>query len=347
MSTTTTYKSWVLNEYVKGELNKNNFRLVEQPLPKDIPTNHVLIRTLYVGFEPAMRPSISLGKSYREPHPLNTPMWAFGIGVVAESKSSRYKRGQKVVGMLDWSEYTVLPEKEVWPYDADVGLQHLSALSAPGVAAHVGLVAVANVKKGDVVLVSAAAGATGSVAIQVAKAVGASRVIGIASKSKCQSVLDNGADACVDYTSPNFESDLRKATNRKVNVYFDNVGGKILDAALPCMAMFGRVALCGMIAEYNKIGADAAEKFGIKNLIVAVSQSLTLRGYVVVKGLTPDDDLRRANRELTQWIKEGKIKARWVNLSPSPPQSLGPMPYSHLGHLQHLRLSPARYRALS
>lgn len=216
-----TYRAWVLNEYARGPMNDNTFKLVEQKMPdvNNLPESHVLIKVQYIGLEPAMRPSISLGKSYREPQPLGQPMWAYGIGKVVASTDPKVQVGSQVVGKVDMQEYALLdsrPPRSVSPYDPRVGLDHLSALGPPGLAAWFGLVDVAKIKAGDVVVVSAAAGATGSIVVQLAKAYGASRIIGIASKAKCQSVVDIGADACLDYNSETFVDDLKKATEEKV-----------------------------------------------------------------------------------------------------------------------------------
>lgn len=245
-------RAWVLNEYAKGPINDNTFKLKESPLPdvNNLPNNHILVKVLRLAFEPAMRPSVSLDKSYREPHPLHTPMWALGIGLVVGSNSKNYAVGIKVAGLLDMQEYALIDTtKPIFgPYEDAIGLEHISTLGPAGKAAHLGLFHTAQMQKGDVVLVSAAGGATGSVVVQLARGAGASKVIGIASKSKCDWVVKTaGADACLDYTSPDFESKLHKVTEDKVNVYFDNVGGPVTDAALGCMARQGRIAVCGAI----------------------------------------------------------------------------------------------------
>jgi len=177
-------------------------------------------------------------------------MWAIGIGEVVASNSDAFKVGSKVTGLLNMQEYALINVKAsmIRPYEEDIGLEHISGLSVAGKAAHIGLFEIGQCKKGDVVLVSAAAGATGMVVVQLAKAAGASRVIGVASKSKCDSVVENGADVCLDYGSATFTKDLRQATEEKVNVYFDNTGGPITDAALVCMATGGRIAVCGAIS---------------------------------------------------------------------------------------------------
>lgn len=264
-------------------------------------------------------------------------MWAYGVGVVvASSSSSTHPVGSKVVGQLSWSQYALVDASSMRPYNEQIGLQHLSSLGAPGLAAHVGLFHNVGLKKGEVLLVSGAAGATGTVVspksirrgletsrltelfqsqvVQLAKAIGASRIIGIASKSKCQSVIDNGADACLDYSSPSFEEDLIKATDRKVDVFFDNVGGPVLDAALVCMARQGRISVCGAISGYQNIGGDKSQAYGLKNSTMILRSVLNVKGFIILPPYTPMEEIGKAANELGKFVLEGKVKTRSVVL---------------------------------
>jgi NADPH-dependent curcumin reductase CurA len=156
-------KAWVLNEYAKGPVTDNTFKLKEVPITdaEKLPADNVLVKVLRLAMEPAMRPSVSEGKSYRPPHPLGETMWAIGIGEVVASKSDKYAVGSKVAGLLNMQEYAVVNANAIQPYDEKIGLEHLSGVSVAGKAAHIGLFHVGEFAKGDVVLVSAAAGATG------------------------------------------------------------------------------------------------------------------------------------------------------------------------------------------
>ncbi|UZJ53184.1 hypothetical protein CBS101457_002504 [Exobasidium rhododendri] len=302
-------KAWVLNEYAKGPVNDSTFKLKELPLPdtENLPKNNVLVKVLRLAMEPAMRPSVSEGKSYRPPHPLGETMWAIGIGEVVASNSNAFAVGSKVTGLLNMQEYALVDAGSIKPYEEKIGLEHLSGLSVAGKAAHIGLFHVGECKKGDVVLVSAAAGATGQAVVQMARAAGASRVIGIASKAKCDSVVKAGADLCLDYGSPNFAEELRKATEEKVNVYFDNTGGPITDAALVCMATFGRIAVCGAISEYQNMGgADNDVYHGIKNWRYVLTSELTIRGFIC--GKVSQQAMKDADEGLRQFIIDGKVK---------------------------------------
>lgn len=307
-----TYKAWFLNDYAKGPINENTFRLVDQPMPdvNNLKPNHILVRTQRVAMEPSMRPSISLGKSYREPHPLSDPMWAFGIGEIVASTSDAYPVGRQVAARTEMQEYVLIDVSQPGAanlVDPRVGLEYLSGLGAPGRAAYWGLVEVGKVTKDDVVLVSAAGGATGQVVTQIAKAIGAKRVIGIASKGKRQAVLDAGADECLDYGASDFAEQLRKVTEEQVTLYFDNTGGPITDAALGCMAPHGRMIICGSIGDYQRIGSDDKSGYhGMKNWRYILTMRLTVQGFTI-PDCTPQEH-RRTTEQLAGYIAQGKVK---------------------------------------
>lgn len=211
-----------------------------------------------------------------------------------------------VFSMMSMSEYVVLDGNapNLREVDPKMGKQYLSILAPPGLAAHVGLFDVAKLTKGDVVMVSSAAGATGGLCVQMAKKVGAAKIIGIASSRKCQSVIDNGADECIAYNEEGFEEKLKKATEGKVSVYFENVGGHVLDAALPCMAPFGRIAVCGMIADYDRLGSD--EGFNaVKNLRYVLTARLRMEGFICAQ--RGEKALNTALKELAEWAAEGTL----------------------------------------
>lgn len=148
--------------------------------------------------------------------------------------------------------------------------------------------------------------------VQLAKAAGASKIIGVASKSKCQSVVDNGADVCLDYGASSFEEDLIKATERKVDVFFDNVGGLVLDAALVCMAKQGRISVCGAISGYQNIGGDKSQVYALKNHTMILRSVLTVKGFIVMPPFTSQEELGKAVAELGKAVIEGKVKTRSV-----------------------------------
>lgn len=192
-------------------------------------------------------------------------MSAFGVGQVIESKSSKFSKGNLVLGSINWSEYSVLPAAALSLVEkvGDLSETHfLGALGLTGVTAYYGLQVVRTGAE-DAVVVSGAAGATGSMVVQIAKKIlGCKKVIGIAgTDEKCRWVESLGADVCINYKSASFKKELKAATDGYVEVYFDNVGGEILDLMLGRMKQFGRIAACGAISNYNNI----TDAYGIKN----------------------------------------------------------------------------------
>lgn len=232
-------------------------------------------------------------------------MGARGIAEVVESKSSKFPKGSLVVASTNWSEYNVLNEAACSPVQqvGDLSPTHfLGALGLTGLTAYYGL-QVVRAGPDDVVVVSGAAGATGSMVVQIAKhMLGCKKVIGIAgTDDKCKWVESLGADACLNYKSSSFKEELKKATEGFVQVYFDNVGGEILDLMLGRMARFGRVAACGAISGYN----NTSDAYGIKNWFEVITQRIEIRGFIV---LDAGAKIPQLVSELTQAYKDGKLK---------------------------------------
>lgn len=236
-------------------------------------------------------------------------MRSYVIAEVIESNVASLKKGQLVMGSLGWTEYAVVGEKEVRPIAADekAGIRpthFIGALGGPGLTAYYGLIDVAKATASDTIVVSGAAGATGSMVVQIAKhIVGCKRVIGIAGGAqKCKWVESLGADVCIDYKSPTFVSDLKKATEGFVEVYFDNVGGDILDLMLTRIKRHGRIAACGAVATYNRMGES-----GIKNWFEIIVNRIEVKGFIVTDAI----ESGKAGpwiQELIKNVKEGKIQ---------------------------------------
>jgi NADPH-dependent curcumin reductase CurA len=236
-------------------------------------------------------------------------MRAFGIAEVVTSNSDSLKPGQLVSTITNWAEYVVLDASACRPIQPDekMGLRathFVGALGGPGLTAYYGLVEVAGAKAGDTVVVSGAAGATGNMVVQIAKhIVGAKRVIGIAGgDKKCRWVESLGADVCVDYKSPSFKEDLIKATDGFAEVYFDNVGGEILDLMLTRMKRYGRIAACGSIATYNDPGSQ-----GIKNWFEIITNRIEIKGFIVTDAVEAGK-APAIVKAIVDKVKEGKIK---------------------------------------
>ncbi|KAH7015880.1 hypothetical protein EDB80DRAFT_833104 [Ilyonectria destructans] len=282
-------RTWAIRHKPTGlpELSGDNatfaLRSVElPPLQKD----QVLVKALYYSNDPAQRgwidPGIPKERLYVPPVDVGQPMRARGLGQVIESTSVKIVEGAIVRGNVDWREYTILDAESVYVVQPSPSLNithYLGALGNTGMTAYYGLVVVSEACKGDRIVVSGAAGATGSMVVQIAKKiVGADNVIGIAgSDEKCRWVEELGADKCLNYKSPNFERDLHEATNAGVDIYYDNVGGEILDMMLARMSRNGRIAACGAISGYN-----SSSPCVLKNYFQIISMRLQIRGFIVL-----------------------------------------------------------------
>ena len=234
-------------------------------------------------------------------------MRARSVAEVVESKSSRFRKGDKVLASTGWAEYSVLGAKECQICEDIPNLSvthYLGAFGSPGLTAYYGLKSIARAGEGDTVVISGAAGAVGSMAVQIAKKMlGCKKVIGLAgSDGKCKWVESLGANVCLNYKKPGFQEELLKATDGFIDVFFDNVGGDILDLMLTRMKRGGRVAACGAIADYNR-----SEKTGLKNWHEIISNRIEIKGFIILdffaEGKAPE-----AIKELVTAAKEGKIK---------------------------------------
>lgn len=290
----------------RGEPSLENFELVqtETPTPGD---GEVAVRNSFLSVDPYMRGRMNDVKSYLPPFEVGQPMDGGAVGEVVESRTRDLAVGDTVLHMKGWREYATGKAGEFRKVDAAVASpsQYLGALGTTGFTAWIGLVDIAQLKEGDVVFVSGAAGAVGSVAGQIAKLRGASRVIGSAgSDEKVSYVLDElGFDAAFNYRTSPVREQLRDAAPGGIDVYFDNVGGEHFEAALSALRPFGRVAMCGAISLYNATEAPP----GPRNLPMAIGKRLTLRGFIV------SDHFQRMGefvQEVGGWLREGRLHYR-------------------------------------
>jgi NADPH-dependent curcumin reductase len=265
----------------------------------------VLIKTEYLSIDPAMRGWMNEGKSYIKPVEINEVMRALGIGQVINSGSEHFKTGDWVSANLGVQEYATLPEKEVSPIDI-TGFEppaYLGTLGMSGLTAYFGILDTGAPVAGETVVVSGAAGAVGSVVGQIAKIKGC-KVIGIAGgKDKCDYVVNElGFDACIDYKEGSLRKNLKEVCPDGVDVYFDNVGGEILDTLLTLINKKARIVICGAISQYN---ATALQ--GPKNYLSLLVNRAKMEGIVVF------DNYKRYPEAIEQmkiWIKEGKLAAK-------------------------------------
>lgn len=299
---------WRLRTRPEGMVSEANFEFVEEPVPEPA-EGQVLVRNLYLSFDPAMRGWMEDVKSYVPPVQIGEVMRASAVGQVLRSRHADFAEGDLVTGLFGWQEFALCDPQRGGALGAPAKLPPgaapelaLSVLGATGLTAYFGMLEIGELRQGDAVLVSGAAGATGSVAAQIARLRGASKVVGIAGGSrKCAWLRDEaGLDAAIDYRAGSVPRRLREEFPQGVDLFFDNVGGEILDAALLNMAERGRVVLCGAISQYN------AEKLppGPRNYMQIVIRRLTLRGFIVI------DHMKRAPQavaELARWVAEGGI----------------------------------------
>lgn len=308
-------QQWLLNAHPDGlpTYNGSNptFKKTETELPP-LKADQILVKAKYYSNDPAQRGWIDKyedeSRLYVPPVHIGDVMRSWAIAEVVESQSDKFKAGDLVSGVTNWTEYAVLDAKGVQrcgPLPGNAPVTHyLGALGLTGLTAYIGLLAVAKATKDDIVIVSGAAGATGSMVVQIAKKiVGCKRVIGIAGgQKKCDWVKKLGADECIDYKTGDFEQQLIKATPEYPNVYFDNVGGDILDLVLTRMARDGRVAACGAISQYNSREGDGSDR--LKNWFQVISMRLHIQGFIV---LDHPEKMQEALKVLPKALEEGKL----------------------------------------
>ena len=261
------------------------FKLQTVTLPAPGP-DQVLLKVQYLSNDPAQRGWIQQGvdpeRLYTEPVKQGEVMRAFGVSEVVQSNSSTIQQGQLVLATTGWTEYAVVDAKECRPIrpDPQAGIRpthFIGALGGTGLTAYYGLIDIVRTTAADTVVVSGAAGATGSMVVQLAKhLVGCKKVIGIAGGAKkCAWVESLGADICVDYKAPDFVEKLKAATEGFVDVYFDNVGGEILSLMLTRMKRYGRISACGAVSTYND------RDIGVHNWFEIITNRLEVRGFIV------------------------------------------------------------------
>lgn len=296
-------KQIVLASRPKGKAEESNFRLVEAEVPS-VGEGQVLTRIRWLSLDPYMRGRMDEGPSYAAPQPLGEVMQGATVAEVLESRHPALRPGDLVLGAAGWQEYQVSDGGPQQKIDTSVvpASAHLGCVGMPGITAWYGLGKICEPKPGETVVVSAAAGAVGSVVGQLARIAGC-RAVGIAGgPAKCAHVVhDLGFDACVDYRSPTFREDLKAATPSRVDAIFENVGGEVLEAALARVNPFGRVAICGLIAGYD--GKD----------IPLRSVRAILVGRLRVQGFIVSDHLplwRQASAELAGHVAAGRLRWR-------------------------------------
>ncbi len=290
----------------EGLPKDSDFELREST-PAELADGQIRIAVRFLSIDPAMRVWMTEQKSYWPPVALGEVMRSAGIGEVVESRNEKYPVGCWITGMTGAQNELVSDGKGMQRFDASK-LPHpgwaLSVFGATGLTAYFGLVDIGKPKSGEVLVVSAAAGAVGSAVVQIGKALGM-RVIGIAGGTeKCTFVKDTlGADAVIDYKAGNIGAALKEHCPDGIDVYFDNVGGDILDAVLKRLRLRARIVLCGGISQYNATGPTR----GPANYLSLISARARMEGFVVIDYLNRAEEAVTA---MTPWVKAGKLGSK-------------------------------------
>lgn len=302
-----TNQQWRLAARPSGPIDPNDFRWHEEPLPT-LTDGEVLVRQLYLSLDPTNRVWAATD-SYLPAVGIGDVMRGIGVGRVEESRHPDYRPGELVQGMLGWQRFAISKGRGLTRLPDVPGVDpsmFLHALGHIGLTAWAGVLRVARLQAGETMVVTAAAGAVGSLAGQIGKIQGA-RVVGIAgSDAKCEWITHElGFDAAINYKTQSVRAKLRELCPDGIDVQFENVGGPILDAALAHLRIGARVALCGFIANYAATTAPA----GIANLAMLVSRRARIEGFLVTDFLS---EARDAYAQLGGWLSAGRLKARFT-----------------------------------
>lgn len=278
---------------------------IEETDVPEIQDNQVLVQVQYLSIDPAMRGWMNEGKSYIRPVRIGEVMRALGAGVVVDSKHPDFKAGDFVTGGTGVQEYVALDGKDLVKVDPEfIPLpSYLGTLGMSGLTAYFGLLDTGQPKQGETVVVSGAAGAVGSVVGQIAKIKGCT-VVGIAGgEEKCKYVVEElGFDACVDYKAGNLRNQLKEACVNGIDVYFDNVGGEILDTVLTLINLKARIVICGAISQYNAI----QKPVGPSNYMSLLVNRARMEGIVVFDNAA---NYGKAIKEMAGWVAQGKLNS--------------------------------------
>lgn len=311
----------------EGWVKEENFRIVDAPMPEP-GEGEVLVRNRWLSLDPYMRGRMNEGRSYAKPQELNEVMIGGTAGEVLKSRHPEFAPGDAVVGYLGWQKYGVAAAGAL--RKVDVRWTPLSAylgvLGMPGITAWYGLRMICAPKAGETVVVTAASGAVGSVVGQLAKIAGC-RALGVAGGAqKCAYVVDDlGLDACLDYRSGNFAQELKAAAPQGIDCLFENVGGEIFDTLLTRMNAFSRIALCGLISQYN------SAPYPMKNIGSVLVNRIKMQGFIVSEHL---DLWPQAIKELAEHYLAGRLKYRETvaqGLDAAPGAFIGLLKGANLG----------------
>lgn len=323
--TSDTNRRIVLAQRPKGTPDDNTLRLETSDIP--VPgAGEMLVRTEFLSLDPYMRGRMNDAKSYAEPVAIGGVMTGQVVGEVMQSNIPKFAAGDRVLCMSGWQDYAISdgtdvlnlgqsPENPSWA---------LGIMGMPGYTAYAGLLKIGEPEPGETVVVAAASGPVGATVGQIAKLKGC-RVVGIAGGAeKCAHVMDTlGFDACIDHRSEDFAAQLRAACPDGIDVYFENVGGKVLYAVLPLLNAFARMPVCGVVAWYNLPGLPDGPDMGPAIMGTILRMKVKMQGFIIFDSFGPDTYQAFA-KDMTAWLKDGLIhyKEQQINGLENAPNGL-------------------------
>lgn len=325
-----------------GEPKTSDFRLEDMAVPTP-GEGQVLLRTIWLSLDPYMRGRMSEGPSYAEPVPIDGVMEGGTVAEVIASNNAHFAKGDIVLSHSGWQTHALSDGRGLRKLDPTLApiSTALGVLGMPGMTAYAGLHEIGKPKAGETLVVAAASGAVGSAVGQIARIAGA-RAVGIAGGAeKCRYVKEElGFDECLDHRAPDLAARLKEACPKGIDVYFENVGGKVWEAVVPRLNNFARVPVCGLIADYNSFGGDAPGPNRMPALMRAILvKRLTLRGFIVRDFAALHDAFLR---DMAKWLREGKVKHREFvteGLASAPEAFMGLLKGANFGK-QLVRVGP-------
>ncbi|HUO87979.1 MAG TPA: NADP-dependent oxidoreductase [Rhizomicrobium sp.] len=297
-----TNRQWIYARKPNGQIGAGNFDLREAPMPQAGP-GEVVVRSTMLQFDAASRAWMQ-GQTYRSQLNPGDVMAGRGLGEVVESRAEGIAPGDVVMGDIGWQTYAALPARQVQKLDKSIAPElHLSVYGITGLTAYFGLLDVGRPRPGETVLVSAAAGAVGVLVGQIAKIMGCTTVGTTSGKAKCDWLTKEvGYDAAVDYRQGNIAGNIKAVAPQGIDVYFDNTGGDVLGAALARMNMWGRVACCGAVANYDT-ATPSPGPAGVPGFLV--TKRIRMEGFVVMDFF---NRRREAETQLHRWVQSGQLR---------------------------------------
>ena len=305
-------RQWRLANHPMGMIKESDFKWVEKEVEYELQEGEFLVKNYYLSLDPANRSWIaeSSASHYTEPVKIGDVMRGITIGQVIESKNPKYDKGEFVTGILGWQDYSIsngagLTNLSLLPKPEGVSMAiYLNVLGMIGITAYFGLLEIGKPKEGETLVVSAAAGAVGSLVGQIGKIKGC-RVIGIAgTEEKCKWLTKElSFDGVINYKTESVYKRLKELCPNGIDIYYDNVGGEILDAALANLALYARIPVCGMISKYNLTKLQP----GPQNIVQILTKRAKMQGFIITDYL---DRKVEAMVDLMTWFNEGKLKYR-------------------------------------